>query len=617
MSATLGIPGVLISAAAADLSGVVLLAGRSGGQNVAGGVIAGETLTLRANAAEAAAVTLSNVGGAALRPNALLSVDLGTGPLAFGDAFVGAMFGPDDAGLLVRAGTAVTSPQPGKTVQIQGSDALGAGNNIGGNIEFLPGSPTGAGAHGEIVFDDGGVVYAVSPATPNFLDLGKVSSDWANVIGRIFRASNNNTVTLQTVRTTAGAGPTVAITAAAGLTAGAGGAVTITAGAGASLGGGTGGAVTITTGNGSSGSGGGALALVAGVGNTAGAGGPVSVTAGAGGSAAAGGGVTITAGAGGAAGGGFVGGAVSLLAGAGGSTAAGGAVTITAGAGGATGSGGAASLTAGNAGSGTGGAASLVAGTGGGAGGAAFVTAGAAGGGGGVGGAVTITAGLGTAAANAGGAVTLTAGNSGAAGIGAAITLAGGVGTTGAGGDIVLTPGAPTGGATAGVARVRVGTGTAFGRLASVLDSQPADVSVSPTAPGAVVKTYTLPANSLVADGAGIRVIVGCFTTGIVGTRQFLLRFGGVTIFDSGAFPVTVTPEPFWLTAMIYRNGAALESCISTWLPAVDGPINAYTQETFPALALSADRAVELVVTTVGAGSTIGARNWLVESVPI
>lgn len=79
-----------------------------------------------------------------------------------------------------------------------------------------------------------------------------------------------------------------------------------------------------------------------------------------------------------------------------------------------------------------------------------------------------------------------------------------------------------------------------------------------------VLYTYTVPAGQLASDKDQLISSV----TGRIGasgnTKQFRLKFGASTIFDSGALS-DVTGSYFNLEIQIYRTGAATQRCIVTW----------------------------------------------------
>jgi hypothetical protein len=508
-----------------------------------------------------------------MRPDVFPGVDLGSGPLAFNDVFAWNIFGPDGNSVKLQAGAAnPVGPDSGKSVTIQATDATGAGSSIGGSISMLPGAPTGAGAHGEVFFDDAGTAYAVYPATPNLLSLGKVSSDWANVIGRIHRAADDQAVTLRTFRVTSGSGGAVSIQAADGLTSGSGGAITLLAGASTGTGG-AGGAITATAGVGAASAVGGVVTLAGGAGGTGSSGGAATLRGGAGNGAGTGGVANLTAGAGGASG---VGGAATVSGGAAG-TGTGGPATLVGGNGASSGAGGAVFLTGGSATTGTanGGAITLQAGTGAstGSGGAISITAGTAGGTGpSSGGAVTIVAAASRGAT--GGSVTITAGGiTSGNGMGGSINLnaGNGGGTNQDGGIITLTPGLATGSGVPGVVRAAgplralAGTSSAYARVGGTLDSQFADVGNVGVGEDDL-HSYTVPASVLAVDGQTIRYR-GVFAVKSTGgaLKQVRVKFGATTVFDTSTFlPVTDADGRFVVEGAITRTAAGTQRAAFT-----------------------------------------------------
>jgi hypothetical protein len=151
---------------------------------------------------------------------------------------------------------------------------------------------------------------------------------------------------------------------------------------------------------------------------------------------------------------------------------------------------------------------------------------------------------------------------------------------------------------------VSKGTGSATAVIGGVLNVNTTSQATTGTVEE-VLATYTLPANTLSANGKGLRVTVWGTVTGNTNAKVLRVRFGGI----GGTQIATVSTSTaahtaFYLTASVVRTGAATQASTGVGTVGQTGGATSSvsTSVTTPAQTLSG--AVDVVVTGTTASAS-------------
>jgi len=112
---------------------------------------------------------------------------------------------------------------------------------------------------------------------------------------------------------------------------------------------------------------------------------------------------------------------------------------------------------------------------------------------------------------------------------------------------------------------VSISTGAAAGDTYSasgVIDGQIGPVGNITTGEDTLF-TKTVSANSLAVNGNSLFITCSGTFANTANSKRLRIKFGGTTIFDSGALAIT-TASDWKLTCEIFRSGASAQKCIST-----------------------------------------------------
>ena len=138
-------------------------------------------------------------------------------------------------------------------------------------------------------------------------------------------------------------------------------------------------------------------------------------------------------------------------------------------------------------------------------------------------------------------------------------------------------------------AQVAPGTGTAIGKVSSVLTVSTTQAGTPASTAETTLWTYSLPANTLSANAKGVRVTVfGSFAAN-TNTKTLRLKFGATTVFSesgAGAF----NGNGFVASGVVVRTGASAQVGIGNMMfgggAATDAPVTP-AEDTTAAIAIA------------------------------